>query len=87
MLRLLAPVASVAAESQLFYISGITGITSVGDLFPHKIEACRKLVPQTNDDHLVLESPTRRYLHRKEDDQDNAAYWYGRAGKPVCRDV
>lgn len=26
------------------------------------------------------------YLHRKEGDQGNAAYWYGRAGKPVCRD-
>jgi hypothetical protein len=26
------------------------------------------------------------YLHRKEGDPDNAAYWYGRAGKPVCRD-
>jgi hypothetical protein len=25
------------------------------------------------------------YLHRKEGDQDNAAYWYERAGKPVCR--
>ena len=25
------------------------------------------------------------YLHRKEGDQGNAAYWYGRAGKPVCR--
>jgi len=25
------------------------------------------------------------YLHRKEGDQDNAAYWYLRAGKPVCR--
>lgn len=24
------------------------------------------------------------YLHRKEGDKDNAAYWYGRAGKPVC---
>jgi hypothetical protein len=24
------------------------------------------------------------YLHRKEGDQDNAAYWYGRANKPVC---
>src|SRR5450759_594294 len=24
-------------------------------------------------------------LHRKEGDQSNAAYWYGRAGKPVCR--
>jgi hypothetical protein len=26
------------------------------------------------------------YLHRKEGDQDNAAYWYGRAGKPVCQE-
>ena len=25
------------------------------------------------------------YLHRKEGDQGNAVYWYGRAGKPVCR--
>ncbi len=24
------------------------------------------------------------YLHRKEGDAANAAYWYGRAGKPVC---
>jgi hypothetical protein len=24
-------------------------------------------------------------MHRKEGDQSNAAYWYGRAGKPVCR--
>jgi len=26
------------------------------------------------------------YLHRKEGDQSNAAYWYSRARKPVCRD-
>ena len=25
------------------------------------------------------------YLHRKEGDAGNAAYWYGRARKPVCR--
>jgi hypothetical protein len=25
------------------------------------------------------------YLHRKEGAQGNAAYWYNRAGKPVCR--
>jgi hypothetical protein len=24
------------------------------------------------------------YLHRKEGDERNAAYWYRRAGKPVC---
>ena len=27
------------------------------------------------------------YLHRKEGDKSNAAYWYGQAGKPVCRDT
>ena len=26
------------------------------------------------------------YLHRKEGDSGNAAYWYSRAGKPVCRE-
>jgi hypothetical protein len=26
------------------------------------------------------------YLHRKEGDQSNAAYWYSRAGKPICRE-
>jgi hypothetical protein len=26
------------------------------------------------------------YLHRKEGDQENAAYWYRRAGKPVCQE-
>lgn len=26
------------------------------------------------------------FLHRKEGDQDNAAYWYSRAGKPVSRE-
>jgi hypothetical protein len=26
------------------------------------------------------------YLHRKEGDQENAAYWYRRARKPVCRE-
>ena len=25
------------------------------------------------------------YLHRKEGDHENAAYWYARADKPVCR--
>jgi hypothetical protein len=26
------------------------------------------------------------YLHRKEGDQGNAAYWYSRAGKPVSKE-
>jgi hypothetical protein len=26
------------------------------------------------------------YLHRKEGDNGNAAYWYSRASKPVCRE-
>jgi hypothetical protein len=25
------------------------------------------------------------YLHRKEGDEGNASYWYGRAGKPFCK--
>ena len=25
------------------------------------------------------------YLHRKEGDAGNAAYWYRRAGKPLCK--
>ena len=27
------------------------------------------------------------YLHRKEGDPGNAAYWYRRAGRPVCRET
>ena len=27
------------------------------------------------------------YLHRKEGDASNAAYWYRRAGQPVCREA
>lgn len=27
------------------------------------------------------------YLHRKEGDRGNAAYWYRRAGKPVAHDM
>lgn len=26
------------------------------------------------------------YLHRKEGDEGNAAYWYRRAGQPIARD-
>jgi len=37
-------------------------------------------------DEGVEGSWVHAYLHRKEGDQGNAAYWYGRAGKPVCRD-
>jgi hypothetical protein len=27
------------------------------------------------------------YLHRKEGDDGNAAYWYRRASRPVCREA
>src|ERR1700687_3057812 len=37
-------------------------------------------------DEGVEGSWVHAYLHRKEGDQGNAAYWYGRAGKPVCRE-
>ena len=37
-------------------------------------------------DEGIEGSWVRAYLHRKEGDQDNAAHWYNRAGKPVCRE-
>jgi hypothetical protein len=37
-------------------------------------------------DEGVKGSWVHAYLHRKEGDNDNASYWYSRAGKPVCRD-
>ena len=38
-------------------------------------------------DEGVEGSWVHAYLHRKEGDQDNAAYWYNRAGKPLCPDA
>ena len=35
-------------------------------------------------DEGVEGSWVHAYLHRKEGDQSNAAYWYRRAGKPFC---
>lgn len=37
-------------------------------------------------DEGVQGSWVHAYLHRKEGDESNAGYWYGRAGKPVCRE-
>lgn len=34
------------------------------------------------DIHSVMGSWVHAYLHRKEGDEWNAKYWYGRAGKP-----
>ena len=38
------------------------------------------------DDEGPDASWVHAYLHRKEGDQENAAYWYRRAKKPVCRE-
>jgi hypothetical protein len=38
------------------------------------------------EDESAAGSWVHAYLHRKEGDRDNAAYWYRRARKPVCRD-
>jgi hypothetical protein len=35
--------------------------------------------------HSDFGSWIHAYLHRKEGDHSNAAYWYSRADKPVCR--
>jgi len=37
-------------------------------------------------DEGVEGSWVHAYLHRKEGDLGNAAYWYRRADKPVCRE-
>ena len=37
-------------------------------------------------DEGVEGSWVHAYLHRKEGDQSNSAYWYGHVGKPVCRE-
>ena len=38
------------------------------------------------EDEGVAGSWVHAYLHRKEGDSSNAAYWYGRAKKSVCDD-
>jgi hypothetical protein len=35
--------------------------------------------------HTAMGSLVHAYLHRKEGDQGNAGYWYGRAGRPPFR--
>jgi hypothetical protein len=37
-------------------------------------------------DEGIEASWVHAYLHRKEGDSGNAAYWYSRAGKSVCRE-
>lgn len=37
------------------------------------------------DDRSAAGSWVHAYLHRKEGDLGNAAYWYARAGQPVAR--
>ena len=39
-----------------------------------------------SSDEGIEGSWVHAYLHRKEGDQSNAAYWYNRAGKPTCRE-
>lgn len=43
---------------------------------------------QAHEIAQAIESPeaawVHAYLHRREGDLPNAAYWYRRAGKPVC---
>jgi hypothetical protein len=41
---------------------------------------------RAQEDESPAGSWLHAYLHRKEGDQANAAYWYRRAGKPVCRE-
>jgi hypothetical protein len=41
---------------------------------------------RAQDDESLDASWVHAYLHRKEGDQENAAYWYRRAAKPICRE-
>jgi hypothetical protein len=43
------------------------------------------LLKSAQQDEGIEGSWVHAYLHRKEGDQSNAAYWYRRAGKPVCK--
>jgi hypothetical protein len=36
--------------------------------------------------NVAMRGRRRGCLHRKEGDQDNAAYWFSRAGKPVWKE-
>src|SRR5580658_10788680 len=42
---------------------------------------------RAQDDEGPEASWVHAYLHRKEGDQGNAAYWYGRAGKTSLRRI
>jgi len=39
------------------------------------------------DDDSPAGAWVHAHLHRQEGDDGNAAYWYRRAGQPVCRDT
>lgn len=39
---------------------------------------------EVQDDESTAGAWVHAYLHRKEGDQGNARYWYGRAGRDVC---
>ena len=41
---------------------------------------------QLLEDDTKAGSWVHAYLHRKEGDASNAAYWYSRAQQPVCRE-
>jgi hypothetical protein len=46
----------------------------------------KKAHESAQQDEGIGGSWVHAYLHRKEGDRGNAAYWYSRAGKPVCRE-
>ncbi len=46
-------------------------------------EGCHAIVEQLNTESAAH---IHAYLHRVEGDQWNAAYWYKKAQKPICKD-
>jgi impB/mucB/samB family len=49
-----------------------------------KLQALAEALESAQHDEGVAGSCVHAYLHRKEGDQSNAAYWYSRAGKPFA---
>jgi hypothetical protein len=54
-------------------------------LWRHAVGDWTKAHESAQQDEGPEGSWVHAYLHRKEGDQCNTTYWYGRAGRSVCR--
>ncbi|SLN76146.1 hypothetical protein [Oceanibacterium hippocampi] len=64
-----------------------TGLPAVGRALWHlRAGNWRKAHEIVQDDPGPAAAWIHAHLHRQEGDEANAAYWYRRAGQPVCRE-